>query len=74
MAETKQPVEGQLLYAVPQAAAVLGMSESMVWFYIKTRELRTRRVGVRVLVPRAELVRFANKDHKGIERIERARS
>jgi hypothetical protein len=60
----KEPVEGQLLYPVPLGARVVGISPSLLWKFIGCGEVKTRRVGKRVLVPRAELEKFAAKDHE----------
>lgn len=67
-AETQQARErpcepGQLLYSVPQAARVLGISPRLCWTFINRGELRTRRCGTRVLVHRRELEKFALHDH-----------
>lgn len=58
-----EPVADQLLYAVPQAARVLGVSARLLWAFIQRGEIRTRRVGARVLVHRREIERFAARDH-----------
>lgn len=63
MAADKPPVADQLLYSVEQAAAVLGISPRLVWTFINSAELKTRRIGTRVLVPRKELEKFALHDH-----------
>ena len=67
-AETPQPKErpcepGQLLYSVPQAARVLGLSPRLVWAFVAGNRLRTRRIGTRVLIHRRELEKFALHDH-----------
>jgi excisionase family DNA binding protein len=59
----KTPVADQLLYSVEQAARVLGLSPRLVWNFVACAELRTRRVGTRVLIHRKELEKFALKDH-----------
>jgi len=59
----KEPVIGQLLYSVEQAARVLGLSPRLLWTFIQRGELRMRRVGTRVLVPRRELEKFSLHDH-----------
>jgi excisionase family DNA binding protein len=68
-AETQQPKEhqcepGQLLYSVPQAARVLGLSPRLVWAFVASNRLKTRRIGTRVLVHRRELEKFALRDHE----------
>lgn len=62
----KTPVPDQLLYGVEQAARVLGLSSRLLWAFINRGELRTRRVGVRVLVHRRELEKFAAHDHETV--------
>ncbi len=64
--EPAEPVPGQLLYGVIQAARVLGISERACWTYIRRGELKSRRLGARRLVPRRELERFAQQDHDGV--------
>jgi excisionase family DNA binding protein len=59
-------VIGQLLYGIEQAARVLGVSSKLVRVYVARGELRTRRLGARVLIPRAELEKFARHDHGGV--------
>ena len=61
---SKQPVEGQILYSVEQAAAILSVSPRLVWAFIGAGKIRTRRVSRRVLVTRTELERFAARDHE----------
>jgi excisionase family DNA binding protein len=58
-------VIGQLLYSIPQASRVIGISERLCWIFVQRGEIRTRRVGSRVLIHRRELERFALRDHKG---------
>jgi len=57
------PVPGQLLYGVPQAARVLGISPRLCWVFVQSGQLRTRRVGTRVLIHRRDLEKFALHDH-----------
>jgi excisionase family DNA binding protein len=52
----------RILYTVAEAAAQLSLGERTLWDIIRRGEIATRRVGVRVLVPHAELERFASKD------------
>jgi excisionase family DNA binding protein len=63
----REPVPGQLLFGVEQAARVLGCSPKLVRIFIARGELRTRRLGVRVLIHRQELERFARRDHGGVQ-------
>jgi excisionase family DNA binding protein len=59
----KEPVTGQLLYPVEQAARVLGISARLLWSFIASNVLKARRVGSRVLIHRRELEKFALRDH-----------
>ena len=52
----------RILYTVPEAAAQISIGERTLWEIIRRGEIATRRVGTRVLVPHAELERFASKD------------
>ena len=61
----KPPVEGQLLYSVPQAAQILGIGGRMCWQYVLSGELKvdTTVLGKRRLIHRKELERFAARSH-----------
>jgi len=59
----KGPVPGQILFSVEQAAQVLGISARLIWDFIKCGVVPVRRVGVRVLIHRRDLEKFALKDH-----------
>ena len=59
----KEPVPDQILYSVEQAARVLGVSPRLIWSFVATSELKSRRVGTRVLLHRRELEKFALHDH-----------
>jgi excisionase family DNA binding protein len=48
---------------VAQAARVLGLSPRLVWAFVASNQLKTRRVGTRVLIHRRELEKFALHDH-----------
>lgn len=61
--ERNEPAAGQLLYPVPMAARVLGLSERTAWAFISRGEIKTRKCGARVLVHRTELEKFARADH-----------
>ena len=72
-AEAQQPKErpcepGQLLYSVSQAARVLGLSPRLVWSFVASNQLKTRRVGTRVLLHRRELEKFSLRDHATTEK------
>jgi excisionase family DNA binding protein len=60
----KEPVADQLLYSVPLAARILGLSARLLWNFIAHGEIRTRRIGTRVLIHRRELEKFAGRDHE----------
>jgi excisionase family DNA binding protein len=60
----KEPVIGQLLYSIEQAARVLGISTRLLWAFVQRGQVRTRRIGARVLVHRRELEKFALRDHE----------
>jgi excisionase family DNA binding protein len=62
---TSEPVIGQLLYSIPQAARVLSVSEKLVRIYIGRGELKSTRLGARVVVHRRALEAFASRDHAG---------
>ena len=59
----RDPVADQILYGVAQGALILGISTRLCWAFIQRGELRTRRIGTRVLVHRRELEKFALRDH-----------
>jgi excisionase family DNA binding protein len=59
----KSPVRDQILYSVEQAARVLGLSPRLLWTFVASNELKTRRIGTRVLIHRRELEKFALHDH-----------
>jgi len=42
---------------------MLGMSPRSLDYLIGNKQLATRRIGRRVLIPHSELVRFARADH-----------
>jgi excisionase family DNA binding protein len=64
VATAKVPVADQILYSVEQSARVLGVSARLLWAFIGRGELRTRRLGTRVLIHRRELEKFALRDHQ----------
>ena len=61
----EQPVANveRLLYTRVMAAEMLSISVRSLDHLIAHKRLNARRVGHRVLVPRAELLRFAGKNH-----------
>jgi excisionase family DNA binding protein len=66
----KAPVEGQLLFSIPQAARVLALSQRLVWEFVRRGALPTRVFGRRRLIHRRELEKFAHKDHQGMKETE----
>jgi hypothetical protein len=57
------PVPGQVLYSIPQGSRVLGISARLLWAFVQRGEVKTRRVGSRVLIHRRDLEKFALRDH-----------
>ena len=53
----------KLLYTRADAACMLSISERSLDYLIASKEINTRRVGRRVLVPRSELLKFARGNH-----------
>jgi excisionase family DNA binding protein len=53
----------KLLYTRADAACMLSISERSLDYLIASKEINTRRVGRRVLIPRSELLRFARGNH-----------
>jgi hypothetical protein len=64
----------RLLYTRQEAARQLSISVRAVDYYIAAKELDTRRIGRRVLVTHASLVRFASGNHFEAIRSTAARS
>ncbi len=62
--ETKNPVEGQLLYPIATAAKILGISPRLLWQFIAEGKIKTRRIHTRRLVHIKELEKFASRDHE----------
>jgi hypothetical protein len=56
-------VEEKLLLSRRDAAQVLSISQRALDYLVATRRLTTRRIGKRVLIPVAELRRYARADH-----------
>lgn len=48
----------RVAYKVPEAAAALALSEAMTWKLVKSRELRSYKVGTARFVPAAALDEF----------------
>ena len=60
---TNQTEGRRLLYSRKSAAWELDISIRMVDYLIANKQLATRRIGKRVMIPYSELVRFARSDH-----------
>jgi excisionase family DNA binding protein len=58
-----QEQEQKLLLSRKESARILSLSLRSVSYLIEKGELKSRRVGSRVLIPRSELVKFARMDH-----------
>jgi excisionase family DNA binding protein len=57
-----------LLHSKRESARLIGVSERTLHKLIVTKELEVRRVGRRVLVPHAELLKFIRADHSTREK------
>jgi hypothetical protein len=57
------PDTPRLLYDRKTAAKRLSVSLRTIDLYLSRREFDTRRIGRRVLITHASLVRFASRDH-----------
>ena len=53
----------RLLYCRKEAAWLLSISVRALDYLVANKELSTRRIGGRVLIPYSELVRFSKADH-----------
>ena len=57
------PIAPRLLYSRKSAAHALDVSVRTLDYLIARGEVKTRRVGTRILIPAPELERFATDDH-----------
>jgi excisionase family DNA binding protein len=57
-----------LLHSKRESARLIGVSERTLHKLIVTKELEVRRVGRRVLVPHAELLKFIGAEHDTCEK------
>lgn len=55
--------EGKLLIGRQEAATLLSISQRALDYLVANKQLQTRRIGTRVLIPLTELQRFARADH-----------
>jgi excisionase family DNA binding protein len=56
--------DAPLLLSIPQTAALLGISERTTKRLIARRELVSRKIGSRTLVPRTSVENFLRRDHE----------
>jgi excisionase family DNA binding protein len=54
----------QLLFTKREAAAMLGLSVRSVDYLLAGRELEYRKIGRKVLIPKAAILGFAKHDHQ----------
>ena len=59
----KPIVPGQIMFGVPQAATVIGISKSLMWRLVLEGQIKSTKIGARRLVHRSELERFAKRSH-----------
>lgn len=55
--------DGRLLVGRQEAAKLLSISQRALDYLLANRQLQTRRIGTRVLIPLVELQRYARSDH-----------
>jgi excisionase family DNA binding protein len=64
-ARASVPNNQRLLVGRREAADLLSISARALDYLVANRQLNTRRIGSRVLIPITELQRFARADHPG---------
>jgi hypothetical protein len=57
--------EPRLLYDRKEAARQLSISIRSLDYLLQRRQFQTRRIGKKVLIPHAELIKYARGDHFG---------
>ena len=62
-AKTVVASDAKLLVSRDEAAQLLSISRRSLDYLVANRRLATRRIGSRVLIPMADLRRFARGDH-----------
>jgi len=62
---TPQDTAPRLLYDRKEAARQLSVSIRSLDYLIAGKQLHTRRIGKKILIPHGELVRFSRGDHFG---------
>jgi excisionase family DNA binding protein len=55
-----------LLFSRKRTAATLGVSVRTVDYLIESRQLPTRRIGRRILIPYSAILRFVRNDHPNL--------
>lgn len=55
--------EPRILLSKKEAASMLSISVRALDYLIQRREIKIRRIGRRVLVPRKEMEQFSRRDH-----------
>lgn len=61
-AQTRPTVE-RILYDRNSAAEQLSISVRSLAYFLSRGEIRFRKIGAKVLIPRSELIRFAKEHH-----------
>jgi len=57
------PTQNKLLVGRIEAAAMLSISRRALDYLVANKQLMSRRIGTRVLIPLDELKRFSSADH-----------
>jgi excisionase family DNA binding protein len=52
-----------VLFSVPEAALMLGISRRLMWTFVQSGDIPIRKIGRRTLIQRSEIEKFARKDH-----------
>jgi len=63
---SKEAIEQPILLTRRAAAALLSISERSLDYAIQRGEIKVRRAGRKVLVPRSEVERYARRDHEAL--------
>jgi excisionase family DNA binding protein len=58
-------MQTRILYDRKEAARQLSISVRSLDYLIAAKKLNTRRLGKKVMIPHAELIRFSRADHFG---------
>jgi hypothetical protein len=62
-ARSEMPLAERLLIGKKEAAGLLSISPRALDYLVSTKQLATRRIGARVLIPMIELKKFTRSDH-----------